>query len=250
VSGERVDYAPYAAFYDAHSVGVAGDVAFYRDLALEAGGPVLEIGVGTGRVAIPSARAGVHVIGLDLSVEMLAIARQKARSGASPGRLDLARADMRAFALRRPVALVTIPFRTFLYNLATEDHLATLRCAREALAPGGRLALNVFNPNVLMIADALRRGPEAPRPRPGPGSVEEWQAYEPTAQLSRTTWSVRSRSGARVRFSFTLRYVYRYEIEHLLARAGFAVEALYGDHFRAPFSEASTEMVWIARRAG
>ncbi len=245
------DYSAYADLYDRRVSGVAGDVDFYRALALEGGGPVVELGVGTGRIAIPIAAAGVPVIGVDLSAAMLRVAAAKARA-AGPGvvdRLWLGQGDMRAFALRRPVSLVTIPFRTFLHNVTTEDQLATLAAARAALAPDGRLALNVFNPDVLMIADGVRRG-GAWQPGAGPRGADQQLTYEPTAQVSRTTWTFARPVGGRVRFSFSLRYVYRYEMEHLLARAGFAVEALYGDHFRAPFVETSTEMVWIARRAG
>ena len=252
MSGELADYGSYAAVYDAHTAGVPGDVAFYRSLALEADGPIVEIGVGTGRIALPAAEAGATVIGLDASPAMLTIARDKARAAgpAVDGRLALVRGDMRRWALRRPVALVTIPFRTFLHNITTADQLATLAAVREALQPGGRLALNVFNPDIAMIAENMRAEPGAWRPRQAPGGGVEQRVYEPTAQITRSTWSIHQPGGSSVRFSFALRYVYRYEMEHLLARAGFAVEALFGDHFRAPFEERSTEMVWIARRAG
>jgi SAM-dependent methyltransferase len=241
------DYSAYAEFYDERAGGVPGDVEFYRALALEADGPVVELAVGTGRVALPIAEAGARVLGLDLSLEMLRIAATKARAAGVDGRLALARGDMRRFALRRPAALVTIPFRSFLHNVTTADQLATLAAVRDALRPGGRLALNVFNPNVLMIADGVRRG-GAEQAGAGPFGADQRLEYEPTAQVSRTSWTFRRPGGRRVRFSFALRYVYRFEMEHLLERAGFDVEALYGDHFRAPFVETSTEMVWIARR--
>lgn len=241
------DYSAYADLYDERSAGIPGDVEFYRALALEADGPVVELAVGTGRVAVPIVEAGVPVLGIDASREMLRVAAAKARAAGVAERLRLARGDMRAFALRRPAALVTIPYRSFLHNLTTADQLATLASARAALRPGGRLALNVFNPNVLMIADGIRRG-GAVQEGAGPRGADQVLEYEPTGQINRTTWTFRRPGGARVRFSFTLRYVHRYEMEHLLERAGFAIEALYGDHFGAPFAEASTEMVWIARR--
>lgn len=243
-----VDYANYAALYDAHTLGVAGDVDFYRALALEANGLVVELGVGTGRIAVPAAAAGARILGVDLSAGMLGIAREKARAAGLARRLGLARGDMRSFALRRPVDLVTIPFRTFLHNTTTEDQLATLAAAHAALRSGGRLALNVFNPDVTLIADGLRRG-DAWRTARGALEAHEQTRYAPTSQLGRTTFRFARPGGAPVRFSFTLRYVYRYEMEHLLSRSGFAIEALYGDHFRAPFDETSTEMVWIAHRA-
>jgi SAM-dependent methyltransferase len=246
------DYGAYAALYDANTSGVAGDVEFYRDLALEDGGPVVELGAGTGRIALPIAEAGVEIVALDLSRAMLAVARRKAleAGGGVAQRLHLARGDMRRFALARPVGLVVIPFRTFLHNLTVEDQFATLASARAALRPNGRLALNVFNPSITMIADGLRRGPEDWQPLPQGGrGAQQRIAYEPTAQLVRNTWSLPKPGGGKVRFSFTLRYVHRYEMEHLLARAGFEVEALYGNHHREPFEETSSEMVWVARPA-
>jgi SAM-dependent methyltransferase len=241
------DYSAYADFYDERSAGVPGDVEFYRGLALEADGPVVELAVGTGRIAVPIVQAGVPVLGIDISAEMLHVAVAKARAAGAADRLRLVRGDMRAFALRRPAALVTIPYRSFLHNMTTADQLSTLAAVRAALRPGGRLAFNVFNPDVLMIADGIRRG-GAVQPGAGPRGADQVLQYEPTGQITRTTWTFRRPGGARERFSFALRYVYRYEMEHLLERAGFVVEALYGDHFRAPFEETSTEMVWIARR--
>ena len=151
-------YTDFAREYDRHNSGVSGDVEFYRELAQQAGGPVVELGVGTGRVAIPVVQAGVAVLGLDLSPEMLVICREKAREARATA-LALAIGDMRRFALTRPAALLTIPHRAFLHNLTTDDQLATLACCRAALPRGGRLALNVFNPDLGQITDWTERGP-------------------------------------------------------------------------------------------
>ncbi len=144
-------YRDFAHAYDEYSRGVAGDVEFYRRLAAEAG-VVVELGVGTGRIAIPTAQTGIPVVGFDREPAMLAVAREKARDAGVEALVTLREGDMRSFVLDQPVPLVTIPFRTFLHNLTTEDQLATLAACHRALVPGGRLALNVFNPDLQKMA--------------------------------------------------------------------------------------------------
>lgn len=240
-------YTDFARAYDDHSQGVRGDVEFYRDLALEADGLTVELGVGTGRIAIPSVAAGARVLGLDLSREMLAICRQKAAEAGLGSRegLALAQADMRRFALARPARLVTIPYRAFLHNLETEDQIATLEACRAALEPGGLLALNVFNPDIAKIADWLQRGPEEWEPRPGGG--QQRHDYEPAGQRVDSSMLLPSSEGRPRRVEIRLRYVYRHELEHLLARAGFAIERLEGDFLGTAFGPLSTEIVCVAR---
>ena len=243
-------YAEYAGVYEERTVGTPGDIAFYREIAQEADGLVVELGVGTGRIAIPTVEAGVPLLGLDLSPRMLAIARRKALAASVGGDLGLAVADMRRFALTRPAALITIPFRAFLHNLTTDDQLSTLACCRAALDPSGRLVLNVLNPDLAMIAEWMHREPDEwgePDPRL-PGS-EERREYEPSLQRMDQLVRFPAREGRGSEVVIRLRWVYRYEMEHLLARSGFEVEALYGDFERNPFGVTSTELVWVARPA-
>ena len=245
-------YSEFAEQYDVRfpgqtSIGVDGDIAFYTRLAGEANGPVVEIAVGTGRVAIPMVLAGVQVLGLDLSPQMLAIARRKATERAVERELGLAVADMRSFALSRPAALITIPARAFMHNLTTDDQLATLAACRAALRPGGRLALNIFNPNLEMIAHCMQLPPED-REQPGtqlPGELET-RDYDPSEQRVDTRLKMRAPDGQNV-VAIRLRWIYRFEMEHLLARSGFEVEELYGDFDGNRFDITSTELVWVAR---
>lgn len=243
-------YRDWAGHYDQLARGVPGDVEFYVRLAAETEGLVVELGVGTGRIAIPSAAAGARVLGIDLEPAMLAIARDHARAAGVEERLTLVEGDMRAFEVPEAAALVTIPFRAFLHNLTTEDQLATLGACFRALRPGGRLVLNLFNPSLPLIARWMGKGPRHWEPFPGGGSADTQaqNAYAPTGQQVTTRLRARDADGVWRKTTFTLRYVYRYEMEHLLARAGFAVDALYGDFEGARFREESTEMVWIARR--
>lgn len=241
-------YRDHADAYDQTSLGTPGDVDFYRALAVECGGPVVELGVGTGRIAIPIAEAGVEVIGIDLEPAMLAVARVKAAEVGVAERVRLVEGDMRSFTLDEPAPLVTIPYRAFMHNLTTEDQLATLAACRRALRPGGRLALNMFNPDIRKIAAWLQGLGRSERGKLGRNEVR--RAYQPTAQVVRSTLRVRDANGRRRTTSITGRYVYRYEMEHLLVRSGFEIEALYGDFDGGAFRETSPEMVWIARRSG
>jgi SAM-dependent methyltransferase len=233
-------YTHHADAYDVSSEGLPGDVEFYRDLAVALGGPVVELGVGTGRVAIPTAAAGIEVIGVDNAAPMLDIARRKAEVAGVLGRLHLVEGDMRTFTVAQPVPLVTIPYRSFLHNLQVADQVATLEACRRALVPGGLLALNVFNPDLRFIGGWLGLDPGEWEP-----SVDE----PASSPVVRSTLRVRDERGARHSARIELRYVSRREMEALLERCGFAVEALYGDFARTPFTERSPEMIWLARGA-
>jgi SAM-dependent methyltransferase len=253
--------AASAAFYDDFATGVAGDVAFYVARAREAGSPVLELGCGTGRILFAVGEAGVEIVGLDRSPHMLTVARRKLAAAPSDvqRRVHLFPGDMCDFTLGRRFTLVLIPYRAFLHNLAPADQLRTLACAREHLAIDGRLVFNVFDPDVSKLAAGRwtmppERRRELRHPATGnPVRVQEDFRYDLDRQLvdgafvfeelDPATGAVR----ATTRAPLTLRYVFRWEMEHLLARAGFRVEALFGDFAGGPF-RAGGEQVWVARR--
>jgi SAM-dependent methyltransferase len=240
-------YTTYAEQYDAVTVGVPGDIDYYVARYLEADGPIVEVGVGTGRIALPALEAGVDVLGVDLSPRMLALCRAKAdAAGVSEG-LTTIEAAMQSFEVPEPVDLVAIPFRTFLHNLTTQDQRATLASCYRALRPGGRLVLNIFNPSITMIADWLGRPDDWEARRSDP-TIEDQHRYEPSAQVVRSTVSFKDGEGRRRKFEIHLRWVYRYEMQHLLELSGFEAIEVAGDFDGAPFDELATEMVWTARR--
>ncbi|GMU41580.1 MAG: methyltransferase [Chloroflexota bacterium] len=245
-------YRDHADAYDRTTRGVPGDVDWYVDHACRADGLVIELGVGTGRIAIPSALAGARVHGVDLEPAMLEVARRRAMEARVPDdRLTLAEGDMRSYAtwqVPAPAALVTIPFRAFLHNLTTDDQLATLHACREALRPDGMLALNVFNPDLPLMARWMSRSSRTWAPWGGDGQARARHEYAPSGQTVTTRLRVVGPDGRRRTTEIRLRYVYRYEMEHLLARAGFRVESLLGDFAGTPFGEGSTEQIWTARR--
>ena len=140
-------YDSIARLYDPWSSSVVEDVSFYVDEALAAKGEVVELGVGTGRIAIPTALAGVHLIGVDSSAEMLAVCAERAREAGVPERLDLRLGDLRRPPVDERVPLVTCPFRAYLHLRDDAERLEALRAARELLRPGGRLVFDVFTPS-------------------------------------------------------------------------------------------------------
>ena len=232
----RSSYDAIAWLYDEWSRSVTEDVDFYVGLAREAGGPVVELGVGTGRVAVPTATAGVRVIGIDSSPEMLAVCRERAASAGVDHLLDLREGDLKSPPVPERVPLVTCPFRAYLHLHSDEERLEALRAARRLLLPGGRLAFDVFEPGADDIEETHARWLER---EPGIYERADWDS---DARL--LTLSVRGDAGES---TMTLAWISPPEWRRLLERAGFAVEACYGWFDRRPYA-GGEDTVWIARR--
>lgn len=257
------EYAEAAEFYD-HVVPYAtrADVEFYVDEALAARGPVLELGCGTGRVLIPIARAGVAIAGLDGSASMLARCRAKLSTEPADvqSRVALHEGDMRAFDLKGKFALITIPFRPFQHLLTVEDQLACLACIRRHLERGGRVILDLFNPSMDMLVNRPIgvEMPEGP-PFTMPDGRQVTRSFKIVDQDRfqqvngiELIYDVVHPDGRKERqmHAFRMRYLFRYEAEHLLARSGFVVEQLYAGYDRSAYgSTYPGELIFIARKA-
>lgn len=257
------DYGVIAELYD--HVGLyreRADVAFYLEEAGAAGGPVLELGCGTGRVLLPVARAGTEIAGLDASERMLAVCRERltAEPAAVRERVSLVRGDMAGFELGRAFALVTTPFRSFQHLLTVERQLDCLRCARRHLVPGGRFILDVFNPSLEMLAreaSPAEFGEEPPFTVPDGRRVVRRvriPARDRSLQVQdvELLYDVTHPDGRaeRVVHATRMRWLYRFEAEHLLARSGFAVTAVYGGYDRCAFGAREPgELLVVARAA-
>jgi ubiquinone/menaquinone biosynthesis C-methylase UbiE len=150
-----MDYDAWAEWYDVfYSTAGLDDVEFYVDLAVLSGGPVLEIGCGTGRVTLPVAAAGVDIVGVDFSPAMLVKAEKRAATTSDlGGSYEFVHGDMRTLALDRLFPLVVIPARTLYLALTPEEQVETLRRAASHMAPGGILAFNLFTPDPDLLAD-------------------------------------------------------------------------------------------------
>jgi SAM-dependent methyltransferase len=226
------DYDAFARVYDDWSSHMTEDVDFYVSLAAEAAGPVVELAVGNGRVAVPiAARTGRRVIGIDLSPAMLDGAR--ARAASAGVELDLRLGDMRELDLVDATDLVICPFRSLLHLPARGDRLRVFRRVAAALVPGGRFAWNafVFDP---AVADEI--GGEW-REQAGIRHRVDYDYDDRRIDLTLA-------DGA----SVPLWWVEPDEWDELTAEAGLEVEARYGTFDRERFTENSREAVYVARK--
>jgi len=229
-------YDAIARLYDPWSASVIEDVSFYVDEALAAGREVVELGVGTGRIAIPTAMAGAHVIGVDSSAEMLAVCAERAREAGVDARLDLRLGDLLRPPVDERVPLVTCPFRAYLHLRDDAERIAALDAARDLLRPGGRLVFDVFVPSREDIEDTHGRWIER---EPGIDERADWDL-----DLQTLTLSVRGPQGES---TMTLWWVEPERWHSLLAEAGFEVVSCFGWFDRRPYS-GGEDSVWIARR--
>jgi SAM-dependent methyltransferase len=253
-----------ADVYDVmHSGSLSGDVEWYCRKAVDSGGPVLELGAGTGRIAIPTAAAGVDVTAVDLDGGMLAKLRHKvsALPANVQSRITVRQADMRSFALNEQYALLIIPFRAFLHNLTREDQIATLTCAHRHLRPGGELAFNVFHPSLEYMA--AHAGPYAgawrarqPIKLDAGGFVvySEMTTYDTVAQrlqsLIRTEEFSSDGSLTRTHMmNLELAYLYPADVKSLLSETGFTLTRISGDFTGRPFERDGDELVVEARKS-
>ena len=255
--------ALHVAIYDSMAAVIPGgdDIAFFRSLAEQAGGPVLELGCGSGRVAIPLAEAGFDVVGLDRSTGMLARARARAEAAVpeAVGRLRLIEGDMTETRAGDGFGLVFAAARVFMSILEPADQLTTLRLVHEQLRPGGLLAIDVFDPRLDLI------GPDGGPVRTDVGTFINPDTGRPVrvTVLDRVNDPVRQRFTEHWEFAeldelghairadveaLTLRWTFRHEMRHLLVRAGFEPVAEYSDYAGSPPAYAR-EQIWVARRA-
>jgi SAM-dependent methyltransferase len=228
-------YDAIASIYDPWSASVFEDIEFYVEEALASGGPVVELAVGTGRVAVPIAEAGIHVIGVDQSEKMLETARRYAREQNVEALLDLRLADLREPGIDVRVPLVICPFRSLLHMPDDTEKIRALEAARNLLEPDGRLVFDVFCPSAEDIEETHGRWLER---EPGILERADWDKAARTLTLS-----VKS-DGASATMS--LHWAGPEEWSQLLERAGFELDALYGWFDRRPF-KGGEDSIWVAK---
>jgi SAM-dependent methyltransferase len=246
-------YEYTARFYDAayteQSV-LRADAAFYRDLAVGVGGPVLELGCGTGRALLPIAERGIACTGVDLSPAMLEQFRRKPGAAA----ITLSCASMDSFNLgEKRFRLIFSAFRAFQHLDTVEQQLACLARVRAHLAPGGLLAFDVFNPKLENMAkDGDPEALELTFAHEG-RTVRRFMSItrDRVTQLIHLTMRyVEETSSGPTKetvVKFSMRWFWRYELEHLMHRAGFTDVTIYGDFDRSPIGRNTPAFVVLAR---
>jgi SAM-dependent methyltransferase len=261
-AGGYQDYDFIAELYDhVTAYNERRDVEFFVDEAIASGGPVLEIGCGTGRVLIPTARAGIEITGLDLSEQMLERCRAKLNEEGEDvrARATIEHGDMRDFDVGGGFRLATIPFRPFQHLTTVVDQMACLRSIHSALGADGRLILDIFNPSLQALTadnigvevdeDIEFLMPDGSRVRRS-YCIRERDHFKQVSR-SELIYDVTRTDGTTERFvhAFWMRHLYRFEAEHLLARCGFEVENIYADYDRSPYgSKYPGELILIARK--
>jgi len=256
VAASSYDAIPdFGVLYDSVPLYAARpDIGFYVEEAKAARGPVLELGSGTGRILLPIARAGATIVGLDSSSNMLERCRQKlaAESAAVQGRVTLQQRDIHDFDLGERFPLIIAPFRVVQHLTTVDEQLRFLAAVARHLAPNGRFAFDVFNPYFakLVEADGVERE-DTPAQRLSDGRTLR-RAY----RIARVRWVdqvseselIYYVDGKRYVQAFEMRWYLAAELQHLLARSGFLVRAMYGDFARGPVVDGCPELVVLAER--
>ena len=250
------DYSAYARFYDLDHGSLDADLVMIEQYAALCGSPILELACGTGRALLPLARQSYQVSGVDISPEMLEIARHKIQTEGLADRVTLVEQDMRHLVLDGRFNLAFVALNSFMHLLTLEDQLTSLARIRQHLNPGGRLLLDLFNPDLGRLLD-LRSQVSLDKVMIDPETGHQLMKFRSEkVDLSQQTIYVTymidevDKQGVvhRTVVTFSIRYLFRAEIEHLLLRAGFAVEAVYGSYDLDDFDGDSDKMITVARR--
>jgi len=262
INSSRQEYVPFVAELYDHIPLYANrpDVGFYVDWARRTGGSVLELGSGTGRVLIPTAVAGCRITGLDSSGSMLTKCLEKLvkQPNEVRQRVRLVESKMAAFGLRETFSLVTAPFRSFQHLLAVEDQLSTLLCVHRHLEIGGKFIFDVFQVHPQAMFDSAwteerEEGPEIALPdgrrlrrTSRVAAFHRAEQYNDIELIHYITHP--DGSAERLVYAFPMRYFFRFEIEHLLARCGFHLLELFGNFEGAAFRDDSPDMIFVAEK--
>lgn len=245
-------YDPIARFYEADMGSFADDVPFYSEMARRTGGPVLVGMCGSGRLLLPLAQQGYALTGVDVSAAMLAIARAKLQA-AGLHQVELLQDDLRRVALpAQHFAFACVPINSFMHLERVKDQLAALARLRQCLHPDGLLVLDVMNPNPAHLADEDNRLTlEADYQLDGRRVLRlvasESDVAEQTSLMSYIYDELGPDGGVtRHMIRFRLRWLYRYELEHLLHRAGFALRSVYGSYDLDAYTSQSERLLAVA----
>lgn len=244
-------------YYDWTSDGLDYDTTYYTELAKACGGPVLELGCGTGRVSLAIAREGIEVVGLDQSSKMLAQAKMKAEAMMLDGKMRWVEADMAHFQLNQQFPLIIIPYRSFLHITNVQEQISALKLIAQHLTDDGLLAFNIFVPQPSTLTE-MEGTYHFRGSYPIPGTDEEVEIYDTTEydhyhQLIYVNryyerFAGSGKSLERLKALIKFRYIYPTELSHLLTLTGFRIRARYGTFTREPFHSQSQELIVEATR--
>lgn len=252
------EYDNFAHYYDLEYRNVTDDLMFYSEFAARCESPILELGCGTGRIVSHLGMAGYRVTGIDLSLPMLQIAHQRVDQEPRLARnVRLEEADMRTFSLRTRFRMALCAINSFMHLTTPEDQAACLQAVHHHLVPGGLFIVDVFNPDLALLLEGSGR------------LMLERMLVDPAGPTLITkmvsAWVDRARQVNHVTYLYdemqadntlkrtvamiSQRYLYRYEMEHLLMGNGFVIENVYGNYDLEDFGAESLKMIFVARKA-
>jgi SAM-dependent methyltransferase len=248
------DDVEFAAQYDCLWGNHTGDLAMYEQFARRSDGPSLELGAGTGRVALHLARAGLDVVALDGAPAMLDRLRSRIKPSFAK-RVRTVESDMRSFGLGEKFDLVFCAANTFMHLLTHDDQLAALGCVAQHLADGGVFVVEMRTPRA--VDWTVARAPlelRTVRDFEGDRLVQMQSLTTSAAAQTTTTTYIIDRVSAdggvrRSLYDVTLRYTGLAEYGLLLERAGMRVAQAYSDADLSPFDDDSDSMIVVAGRA-
>ena len=257
-SEETMDYVRWAERYDIfYEAAPEGELEFYLNVIDRCGGSVLELGVGTGRIAIPAAVMGRDVTGVDLNRPMLDRARLKSAAAPLAGKLHLVEADMSKIDLpKKDFDLVIIPAHTLALVTDENRQLETLMRCAEHMAPNATLIFNLFNPS-----DDLIHGDPDEIFLLGVVEDDEFgvrhvltgtNEFDTTRQINRCTQVIETldadgESVDREELKVVFRYLHHHQVIDMLVRTGLQVTDVFGDFDGSPLTDDSEEMIYVCR---
>jgi len=238
-----------ASLYDAQNATLTKDIRFYHQLAQKQKGPVLELGVGTGRVALPIARDGISFTGLDASAAMLSRARE--RLSEFKAHCRLVRGNYARFKVAGRFALIFSAFNALQHAYGWREMLGVFQCARRHLKSGGIFAFDLFNPRYDWLKDSEKESHMRERfyDERSRQACELWETYDydRATQIKLCHWEYRWERGEIRRVELKIRVYFPEEILELLDRTGLRVTKRFGDFDGGSFNSISPKQVLLCR---
>ncbi|MDP6579859.1 MAG: class I SAM-dependent methyltransferase [Vicinamibacterales bacterium] len=258
-AGTRSEYDTFADIYTVWTDtarSTRANLPFYVKAYAAADGPVVELGVGDGRIAVEAAAQGCHVIGVDASPAMLALCRQRAQRAGVTDHITLLEADFRDFELQEPAALIALPYHSIGHLLTLDDKRQAMRHIFAHVRPGGRFVFDDFLMTPALMAHMQQVQLRAAYRSTAGVDMLLWVASlvdEPSKSMTVVTWEdeldVDGRLDRRRYRRLSLSWLEPPQARRLLEDAGFTIEACFGDFRSTPFAKTTaTEQVWVARR--
>lgn len=246
-------YDDLALYYDLAHADYTADLPFYLKLAQETGGPILELGCGSGRTIAPLLEASFEVVGLDNSQAMLELAARRLGEQAN---CTLVLGDMTSFDLGRTFPLITSPFNTWLHLNSLEAQKAAFHRACQHLAPGGWLVIDIPAPATIVEAEhdgALTLEKIFAEPESGDKMLQFASTQlDSRNQLYYVTWiydRIEANGVVKRKVApMTLRYLLPKEARSLVRGAGLKLKALWGDYERSPYTAESEKLIIVAEK--